>query len=183
MGYIESNLLLDENIVYKARLHSIIFWKPCALIFLGIVFLIIQPIVGAIVIASGVFALISPMIDYTTSEFGVTNKRVIIKVGFLRRRTLELLLRHVEAISVDQSVTGRILGFGSITLTGTGGVRECFITFRLRSSFAGRFKARRPRAKPSSVLTRREAGDEDNRQPPLKEIGEMVGEQRRVSAC
>ncbi|HEY2919645.1 MAG TPA: PH domain-containing protein [Candidatus Binatia bacterium] len=126
MGYIESNLLPDEKIVYKAKLYSIIFWKPCALILLGIVFLIIQPIVAAIVIAIGVFTMISPIIDCATSEFGVTNKRVIIKVGFLRRRTLELLLRHVEAISVDQSVTGRILGFGSITLTGTGGIREVF---------------------------------------------------------
>jgi uncharacterized membrane protein YdbT with pleckstrin-like domain len=126
MGYIESNLLPDEKIVFKARLHWIIFWKSWALIFLGIVFLFIQPIIAAIVIAIGVFALISPIIDYATSEFGVTNKRVIIKVGFLRRRTLELLLKHVEAISVDQSVTGRILGFGSVTLTGTGGVREVF---------------------------------------------------------
>jgi uncharacterized membrane protein YdbT with pleckstrin-like domain len=81
---------------------------------------------GGDMIAIGVFAIISPIIDYATSEFGVTNKRVIIKVGFLRRRTLELLLKHVEAISVDQSVIGRILGFGSITLTGTGGVREVF---------------------------------------------------------
>jgi uncharacterized membrane protein YdbT with pleckstrin-like domain len=126
MGYIESNLLPDEMIVYKARLHSIIFWKACALIFLGIVFLLIQPLMGAIVIAIGVFAIISPIVDYATSEFGVTNKRVIIKVGFLRRRTLELLLKHVEAISVDQSVIGRILGFGLIRLTGTGGVREVF---------------------------------------------------------
>jgi uncharacterized membrane protein YdbT with pleckstrin-like domain len=119
-------LLPDEMIVYKARLHSIIFWKVCALIFLGIVFLLIQPLMGAIVIAIGVFAIISPIVDYATSEFGVTNKRVIIKVGFLRRRTLELLLKHVEAISVDQSVIGRILGVGLITLTGTGGVREVF---------------------------------------------------------
>jgi uncharacterized membrane protein YdbT with pleckstrin-like domain len=126
MGYIEANLLADETIVYKARLHGIIFWKSLALIFLGIVFLFIQPIIAGIVIAIGVFAIISPIIDYATSEFGVTNKRVIIKIGFLRRKTLELLLRHVEAISVDQSVTGRILGFGSVTLTGTGGVREVF---------------------------------------------------------
>ncbi len=100
MGYIESNLLPDEKIVYKAKLH----W----------------------VIAIGVFAMIAPIINYATSEFGVTNKRVIIKVGFLRRKTLELLLRHVEAISVDQSVAGRIFNYGSVTLTGTGGVREVF---------------------------------------------------------
>lgn len=126
MGYMESNLLADENIVYTARLHWIIFWKPCALMVLGSIFLVIQPIIAAVVIAIGLFAVIFPVIDYATSEFGVTNKRVIIKVGLLRRRTLELLLRHVEAISVDQSVAGRIFGFGSITLTGTGGVREAF---------------------------------------------------------
>ena len=126
MGYIESNLLPDEQVVYKAKLHWIIFWKSCAVILLGIIFLFILPVIGMIVLAIGLPAVISPLIDYITSEFGVTNKRVIIKVGFVRRRTLELLLRHVEAILVDQSVTGRILNYGSVTLTGTGGVREAF---------------------------------------------------------
>lgn len=126
MGYIESNLLPHEIIVYKAKLHWIIFWKPCALIILGVVSLFILPIAGLIVLAIGSVAVISPVIDYVTSEFGVTNKRVIIKVGLIRRRTLELLLRHVEAILVDQSVMGRILKYGSVTLTGTGGVRETF---------------------------------------------------------
>ena len=126
MGYIDSNLLPDEKIVYRARLHWIIFWKPCAIVLLGIVFVFLQPIIGMIVLAMGLLAWIPPVIDYATSEFGVTSKRVIIKVGFLRRRTLELLLRHVEAISVEQSVMGRIWNYGSITLTGTGGVRELF---------------------------------------------------------
>jgi len=101
MGYIESNLLPDEQVVYKAKLHWIIFWKSCAVILLGIIFLFILPVIGMIVLAIGLPAVISPLIDYITSEFGVTNKRVIIKVGFVRRRTLELLLRHVEAILVD----------------------------------------------------------------------------------
>jgi uncharacterized membrane protein YdbT with pleckstrin-like domain len=126
MGYIESNLLPDEKVVYKGRLHWSIFWKACALVILGIIFLYIQPIIGGIVILIGLFAFVTPTINYATSEFGVTNKRVIIKIGFLRRKTLELLLRHVEAILVDQSVMGRLLNYGSVTLTGTGGVRESF---------------------------------------------------------
>lgn len=126
MGYIESNLLADEKLVYKARLHGIIFVKPIALIVLGVVFLLIQPIIGSLVVVIGVVAVIPPLVDYLSSEFGVTNKRVIIKIGILRRRTVELLLRQVEAISVDQSVLGRMLDFGSVTLTGTGGVRELF---------------------------------------------------------
>ncbi len=126
MGYIEKNLLPDEAIVYAARLHRMIFWKPVALIVLGAIFLWIQTIIGAGVILIGLLALIVPVVDYCSSEFGVTNKRVIIKVGFLRRKTLELLLRHVETIAVDQSVVGRLLDYGSVTLTGTGGIREVF---------------------------------------------------------
>ena len=57
MGYIESNLLPDEKIVYKARLHWIIFWKSCALVILGGIFLLIQPIIGGVVILIGLFAL------------------------------------------------------------------------------------------------------------------------------
>ena len=68
----------------------------------------------------------SPLVAYWTTEFGVTNKRMIVKVGFIRRRTLELLLRQVEALSVDQSLSGRMLDYGTITLSGTGGVREVF---------------------------------------------------------
>lgn len=126
MGYIEKNLLPDEEIVYEARLHRMIFWKPAALVVLGAIFLLIQPLIGYVVILIGLLAVIPQAVDYGSSEFGVTSKRVIIKVGFLRRKTLELMLRHVETISVDQNVAGRLLDYGSVTLTGTGGVREVF---------------------------------------------------------
>ena len=88
--------------------------------------LIALPIVGGLIIFVGLLVGLRKFIEYKTSEFAVTTKRVIIKVGVFRRRTLELLLRQVEAISVEQTVLGRILGFGSVTLTGTGGVREVF---------------------------------------------------------
>jgi uncharacterized membrane protein YdbT with pleckstrin-like domain len=140
MGYIEANLLADEAVVYKARLHWIIFTKAIALIFLGLIFLLVQPLIAGIIVLIGSGALISPAVDYLTSEFGVTNKRVIVKVGFIRRRTIELLLRHVEAISVDQSVTGRMLDYGSITLTGTGGVRELFGNLRAPLEFRRRIQ-------------------------------------------
>jgi uncharacterized membrane protein YdbT with pleckstrin-like domain len=61
-----------------------------------------------------------------TSEFAIPNKRVIIKVGLVRRDTLELLLTKVESIGVDQSIMGRIVGYGSIVVVGTGGTRESF---------------------------------------------------------
>ena len=60
------------------------------------------------------------------SEFGVTNKRVIGKVGFIRRSSTELLLTRVEGIQVRQSIMGRMLGYGSVTISGTGGLKEPF---------------------------------------------------------
>jgi uncharacterized membrane protein YdbT with pleckstrin-like domain len=126
MGYIESNLLPGETVVQRASLHWIVFVKSILVVILGLGLLALQPIVGGVVIAVGVMMAIPPWIARASSEFGVTSKRVIIKVGVIQRRTLELLIRQVEAISVDQSLSGRIFNFGTITLTGTGGVREQF---------------------------------------------------------
>ncbi|MBM4296430.1 MAG: PH domain-containing protein [Deltaproteobacteria bacterium] len=154
MGYVEANLLAGEAVIYKARLHWIIFVKAITLIFLGVVFLLVQPLIAGIIVLIGCGALISPAIDYLTSEFGVTNKRVVIKVGFIRRRTLELLLRHVEAISVDQSVTGRMLDYGSITLTGTGGVKELFANLRAPLEFRRRIQGEASQENVSAADTR-----------------------------
>jgi len=126
MGYIESNLLPGETVVQRARLHWIVFLKAVAVVVVGLALLFVQPIVGGVVIGVGLLMAVPPWLERLTSEFGVTSKRVIVKVGLIQRRTLELLIRQVEAISVDQSLTGRIFDFGTITLTGTGGVKETF---------------------------------------------------------
>src|SRR5688500_15837552 len=126
MGYIEANLLPGETVVQRARLHWIVFLKAIAVAVVGLAVLIVQPLVGAISVGIGLLMALPPWLARTPPEFGVTSKRVIIKVGLIRRPTLELLIRQVEAISVDQSLAGRIFNFGTITLTGTGGVRETF---------------------------------------------------------
>lgn len=81
----------------------------------GIFFIIIALISGT-----------SAIINLKTSEFGITNKRVIVKIGFIRRDSLEVLLNKVEGIQVNQGILGRIFGFGSITITGTGGAKNPF---------------------------------------------------------
>lgn len=126
MGYIESSLLPGETVIARARCHWAVFTRPVAIVVVGLVVLAYQHVIGAVIVTIGALAAISPLITYGTSEFGVTSKRVVIKVGFVKRRSLELLLRQIEAISVDQSIMGRLFGFGSITLTGTGGVHEVF---------------------------------------------------------
>ena len=61
------------------------------------------------------------IIRYVTSEFAVTNKRIILKTGFLQRNTVEMLLTKVESIFVHQGLLGRLLDFGTIRVLGTGG--------------------------------------------------------------
>ena len=126
MGYVEANLLPDEKLVHKATIHWLIFWKALLVTALGIIFFAIEPAIGIIVVVIGLVMFLPPWIVRRTSEFGVTTKRVIVKTGLVQRRTLELLLRQVEAISVDQGFMGRVFNYGSITLSGTGGVREVF---------------------------------------------------------
>jgi uncharacterized membrane protein YdbT with pleckstrin-like domain len=70
--------------------------------------------------------LLSRYLTYGSSEFAVTNKRVLIKAGVQRRRSLEILLSKIEAIGVDQSLMGRFLNYGSLTVGGTGGTKEVF---------------------------------------------------------
>jgi uncharacterized membrane protein YdbT with pleckstrin-like domain len=129
VSYIDETLLPDEHVVYRTTLHWIIFLRPVLVILVGLALLIAfrtVPLVGAPILLLGVLLLFAPLVAYWSTEFGVTDKRMIVKVGFIRRRTLELLLRQVEALSVDQSLSGRMLDYGTITLSGTGGVREVF---------------------------------------------------------
>lgn len=120
--------------MHRAKLHKILFVWPGLVAFVALVFslwILVNPqynvkFAGIGVIVAVIF-LLSPYIQYITSEYAVTNKRVIVKVGLIRRQTLETLLQKIEAISVDQSVLGRILNYGTITITGTGGTRESFM--------------------------------------------------------
>ena len=68
-----------------------------------------------------IFSLIQAFITKVSTELAITTKRVIAKVGFIRRSTIELNHSKVESITVDQSILGRILDFGTLVINGTGG--------------------------------------------------------------
>jgi uncharacterized membrane protein YdbT with pleckstrin-like domain len=128
MGYVDSNLLPNEHVTYRARLHRIIYLLPvCVLIVaLGAAVASGSWIAGGVLGLIGLLMMVPPWIRSISSEFAVTNKRVLVKVGLVRRHSLELLLQKVEGIGVDQGILGRILGYGTITVSGTGGTREAF---------------------------------------------------------
>ncbi len=134
MSYLDDHLLGGERIVYRARLHWTIFLTSIVVVLLGIgLWILLQYIEPAYSYAGlglagiGLLLAIGPAIRYVTSEFAVTDKRVLGKVGFIERESDETLLSKIEAIAVDQGVIGRMFGFGTVTITGTGGTQESFL--------------------------------------------------------
>ena len=130
MGYVERHLLPNEQVLYKTRLHWILFLKPGLVLLAGIILSAAlwqvrdQPSLWYVGAAVGCVWILVHLIELMTSEFAVTTTRLIFKVGLIARYTTELLLSKVESIAVTQSLLGRILNFGDLTVIGTGGTKE-----------------------------------------------------------
>jgi uncharacterized membrane protein YdbT with pleckstrin-like domain len=137
MSYIDRHLTADETVVFRTRLHPVVFAGTAffAACVIGIVVLIVARNdlsaesvrllwLAGIVVALGSF--VTPVLRWRTSEFAVTTSRVLVKVGLVSVHTLELMLPKVEAIGVDQPIAGRILGYGTLRIVGTGGTVEEF---------------------------------------------------------
>jgi membrane protein YdbS with pleckstrin-like domain len=133
LSYLDDHLLTGERIVYRAKLHWTIFLISIVVVLLGIglgiLLQVLEPaysFAGGALVGVGLLLAIGPAVRYISSEFAVTDKRVLGKVGFIERESDETLLSKIEAIAVDQGVLGRVFGFGTVTITGTGGTQEVF---------------------------------------------------------
>ena len=113
-SYVDDNLLPQEKVVYQARTS---LWSLVPLILLGILLLIV---------VVGLYFLIVAWIRYRTTEFAVTDRRIIAKTGLVSRRTVEMFLDKVESLNVDQTVPGRVFDYGTVTIRGTGATSEAF---------------------------------------------------------
>lgn len=129
MSYVQKVLLPGEEIVYSTKQHYVIFFQvllwpiliACMLkvnysntLILGSLFLVM------------IFNFITVLIGYYCSEYAVTSQRIIMKVGFISRRSLEIFLDRVEGVYVEQSVAGRFLNFGTVIVIGVGSTKNFF---------------------------------------------------------
>jgi uncharacterized membrane protein YdbT with pleckstrin-like domain len=135
VGYVERHLLPGERVLYKTRLHWVLFAKPVLVVLAGAILAVLLRQVQDppwLWMIGGVLALVGLVwgfvhyVEVMTSEFAVTTSRLIFKVGLVSRYTTELLLSKVESIGVQQGLVGRMLNHGDLTVTGTGGAREVF---------------------------------------------------------
>jgi len=135
VGYVERHLLPGERVLYKTRLHWVLFAKPVLVVLAGAILAVLLRQVqdppwlwmigGALALVGLIWSFVH-YVEVMTSEFAVTTSRLIFKVGLISRYTTELLLSKVESIGVQQGLVGRVLNYGDLTVTGTGGAREVF---------------------------------------------------------
>lgn len=127
MSYLDKTLLPNEKLIYRCHPHWVIFFKPTASLLAAMVILY-----WGLQLVAAIFALVtligyfSVLIVYFTSEFGITDHRIIIKLGFIRRYSFENALDRIEGVAVDQTILGRLLNYGSIRIHGVGGTVELF---------------------------------------------------------
>ena len=103
-SYISDNISKNENVTYEAHYHWIIWFKLTSVLSL----------------------FIKPFLMTKFDEFAITNKRIIMKTGIISRKVFEMTIPHIESINVEQTIMGRILGYGTIIIVGSGGTTECF---------------------------------------------------------
>jgi uncharacterized membrane protein YdbT with pleckstrin-like domain len=131
MGYVEDVLQPEETVAYKTTVHWFVYLHAALWALLALAALLVSlryEATGAgvlrwIALAFLIVALalgIAAWIKRVTTELAITSRRIIYKSGLLKRTTFEMNRSTVESVGVEQSVLGRLLGYGRVDLKGTG---------------------------------------------------------------
>lgn len=143
MSSLKNELMTGEEIVYLTKPHWIVFSAPIlwfisaiAIYLLGYLYNVEWLRIGDMPPLYQIFswvcfglAAVSGIIastNYLVTDYAVTNRRVLMRTGLIRRITSGILLQKIELIKVFQSILGRILGYGSVVIVGTGGTHDPF---------------------------------------------------------
>ena len=134
-SYVETIVGSGEHIVHVGRVS---LWTILSSL-LGGMFLILAAIglllmpvgspdvmhaLAGIAAALGAIVIVVALVRRSSTELAVTNRRVIAKFGLIARSTVEMNLAKIESVRVEQTVMGRLFGFGSIIVTGTGSTMD-----------------------------------------------------------
>lgn len=143
MAYHTKVMLPDEQLRAVGKLHWAIYLKSWILLLLAVLaggdflylrsadanspdgsFSLVLEVIGGLLLLVGLLLLLSAWVRRVTTEIVVTDRRILFKEGFLRRRTMEMNMSKVETVDVVQSIPGRIFNYGTILIRGTGSSYE-----------------------------------------------------------
>jgi uncharacterized membrane protein YdbT with pleckstrin-like domain len=129
MGYVQRVLQPGEQVQHISAVHWILYWPAVAVAVLAVIAYWLSETMyltgfwryTAYALALvAVALLVQQWVQWWVIEIAVTNRRVIYKKGLVRRQTNEMNMDKVESVKIDQSVLGRILDYGNVTILGTG---------------------------------------------------------------
>jgi uncharacterized membrane protein YdbT with pleckstrin-like domain len=152
--YIDQILQPGEKVLYSTNAHwifylpAILAWIVAAVLLVlsratiteGLILLCLSA--SAVVALAALYWTVKAWFHRWTTETDVTNLRVVHKTGFIKRRTFEISLDKVESVDVNQSILGRILNYGDVTILGVGEGRETIATIASPLSFRNFITAR-----------------------------------------
>ncbi len=152
--YIDEILQPGEKVLYSTNAHWIFYLPAIAAWIVALVLLILsratitESIILLCLAASAVVAIaalywtVKAWFHRWTTETDVTNLRVVHKAGFIKRRTFEMSLDKVESVDVNQSILGRLLNYGNVTVRGVGEGAETIKTIAAPLDFRNHITAR-----------------------------------------
>jgi uncharacterized membrane protein YdbT with pleckstrin-like domain len=152
--YIDGILQPGEKVLYSTNAHWIFYFPAILGWIVALVFFVLSRMIVAdtpvliclsLAALSALFALYKMLAAWFhrwTTETDVTNLRVVHKTGFIKRRTFEMSLDKVESVDVNQTILGRILNYGDVTILGVGEGKETISTIASPLSFRNFITAR-----------------------------------------
>ena len=154
--YIDEILQPGEKVLYSTSAHWMFYLPAIAAWIVALILLILsratttEGIVLLCLAASAVVAIaalywtVRAWFHRWTTETDVTNLRVVHKTGFITRKTFEMSLDKVESVDVNQSILGRILNYGDVTILGVGEGKQTIATIASPLAFRNFITARHP---------------------------------------
>jgi uncharacterized membrane protein YdbT with pleckstrin-like domain len=151
--YIDDILQPGEKVLYSTNAHWIFYLPAIAFWTAALVFLVLSRMVAdtpeliclalaTIALLAGLYWAAKAWFHRWTTETDVTNLRVVHKTGFIKRRTFEMSLDKVESVDVNQSILGRLLDYGNVTVRGVGEGAETIQTIASPLAFRSFITAR-----------------------------------------
>jgi uncharacterized membrane protein YdbT with pleckstrin-like domain len=113
-----------EQVCLDARLHGVVLARPLArsllLVALGMFALLIPwaaaAVLGALLIAAGAAFTLRAVWQWERTRVVVTTQKVYFVNGTLHRRAKAVRLQAVDAVEIDQSLLGQLLGYGTVVV-------------------------------------------------------------------
>src|SRR5579871_2042846 len=153
--YIDEILQPGEKVLYSTNAHWMFYLPAIGAWVAALIFLALSGLTAAVPIlmlacfgAAGVIGLIALFLTFKawfhrwTTETDVTNMRVVHKTGFIQRRTFEMALDKIESVDVEQSILGRLLNYGNVTINGVGEGTETIRTIAAPLDFRSHITVR-----------------------------------------